>query len=139
MDCSEKTDSVTGLLKSWSDGDPTALDKLLTIVYQEFRNMAGHMMANQRKNHTLQPTALVNEVYLRLLNVREQTFENRTEFYKYVAEIMRNILVSHARYKLAVKRGGNKPHIPVDLVELPWESPATPEELIEVDRMLKSF
>lgn len=98
-------DDVTRLLHRWRDGDPLALEALTPLVYQELRELAGHYMRRERADHTLQPTALVHEAYLRLTGVRRARFENRVHFYGAAARVMRRILVDHARQRGALKRG----------------------------------
>lgn len=97
--------NVTQLLLEWSDGDKTAVDKLLPIVYDELRRLAAGFLKQERPNHTLQPTALVHEAYLRLINQQEVEMQNRAQFFGLAAQAMRNILVSHARQHLSAKRG----------------------------------
>lgn len=98
-------DDVTRLLHRWRDGDRQALEALTPLVYQELRELAGHYMRGERADHTLQPTALVHEAYLRLTRVRRVSFENRVHFYGAAAQVMRRILVDHARQRGAIKRG----------------------------------
>jgi RNA polymerase sigma factor (TIGR02999 family) len=97
---------VTALLKDWERGDAAALEKLIPIVYDELRRLARRTLRNERIGHTLQPTALVNEVYLRLMKQRAATWENRAQFFAVASQIMRRILVDHARAQLSAKRGG---------------------------------
>src|SRR6266566_5040175 len=97
---------VTQLLANWSQGDPTALEKLIPLVYEELRHLAQRYMEGQRPNHTLQTTALVNEAYLRLAHQRKPSFTNRSHFFAVAAKAMRQILVDHARRQQSQKRGG---------------------------------
>ncbi|CAN5685534.1 sigma-70 family RNA polymerase sigma factor [soil metagenome] len=96
---------VTQLLLDWSDGDETAVDKLLPVVYDELRHLAARFLRQERTDHTLQPTALVHEAYLRLVNQQQVEMKNRAQFFGLAAQVMRNILVSHARQHLSAKRG----------------------------------
>jgi RNA polymerase sigma-70 factor (ECF subfamily) len=98
--------TVTALLAEWSHGDPTALEQLLPLVYAELRRTAARQLRRERSGHTLQPTALVHEVYLRLVDQRHADWQNRAHFLGVAARIMRRILVDHARRHAAGKRGG---------------------------------
>ena len=95
---------VTDLLARWRTGDPAALESLMPLVYAELRRLADYHMSHERADHTLQPTALVHEAYLRLAQVRNGRFENRVHFYGAAAQAMRRILVDHARRRTAHKR-----------------------------------
>jgi RNA polymerase sigma factor (TIGR02999 family) len=97
---------VTALLEQWNDGDPDALRTLLDVVYAELRKVADGLLKNERADHTLQPTALVHEAYIRLTGVRGMRLESRRHFYGAAAMAMRRILVEHARQRNAIKRGG---------------------------------
>jgi RNA polymerase sigma factor (TIGR02999 family) len=97
---------ITRLLDAWSAGDPGALEDLLPLVLDDLRRIARGYLARERPGHTLQPTALIHEVYLRLLGRRSVQWENRGQFFTGMAEIMRRILVDHARRKKAQKKGG---------------------------------
>jgi RNA polymerase sigma factor (TIGR02999 family) len=98
---------VTALLARWNKGDAGALEELMPLVYAELRHLADRFMLRERDDHTLQPTALVHEAYLRLTGVREGRFNNRVHFYGAAARAMRRILVDHARQRLAVRRGSD--------------------------------
>jgi RNA polymerase sigma factor (TIGR02999 family) len=98
---------ITRLLGRWKQGDATALEELAPIVYQELHQLASGYMRRESNDHTLQPTALVHEAYLRLTGVREAKFENRSHFYGAAATIMRRVLVDHARERRAAKRGAD--------------------------------
>jgi RNA polymerase sigma factor (TIGR02999 family) len=97
---------ITRLLARWADGDAEALTALMPVVYQELRKLADHYLRQERQNHTLQPTALVHEAYLRLAGIREMELNNRAHFYGAAAQVMRRVLVDHSRQRQAVKRGG---------------------------------
>src|SRR5689334_3300673 len=99
-------ENVTQLLAKWTEGDKAALDELMPLVYSELRSLAKRYLKGERSGHTLQPTALVNEVYLRLVNQDNATFSSRAQFFGMAAKLMRNILVDHARKRRAAKRGG---------------------------------
>src|SRR6185295_8581249 len=96
---------VTRLLLAWGAGDEVALDQLLPVVYRELRRMARRYMAEERPNHTLQPSALVNEAYLKLVDVRQMQWQNRAQFFGVCAQLMRRILVDFARRQRFLKRG----------------------------------
>jgi RNA polymerase sigma factor (TIGR02999 family) len=98
---------VTALLLRWSDGDPTAREALIPLVYDELRRLARHCLASQPRDHTLQSTALVHEAYLRLVGRTSVHWENQVHFFAVAAQLMRRILVDHARKQHAAKRGGN--------------------------------
>jgi RNA polymerase sigma-70 factor (ECF subfamily) len=98
---------ITRLLARWKNGDAGALEDLTPVVYQELRRLASGYMRRESSDHTLQPTALVHEAYLRLTGVREAKFQNRAHFYGAAARIMRRVLVDHARERRAAKRGAD--------------------------------
>lgn len=102
---------ITELLMAWSGGDRDALDHLLPLVYDELHRQAARYLGRERPDHTLQPTALVNEVYLRLVDQRRMSWQNRAQFFGLAAQMMRRILVSHARARRAEKRGGGGPRL----------------------------
>jgi RNA polymerase sigma factor (TIGR02999 family) len=97
---------VSQLLRAWSGGDQTALNRLVPLVYAELRRMARRYMGRQQAGHTLQTTALINEAYLRLVDKREAQWQNRAHFFGVAAKVMRSILVDYARAQQAAKRGG---------------------------------
>lgn len=105
---------VTRLLVAWSQGDEGALDTLLPLVYSELREMAQRYLARERRDHTLQPTAVVHEAFLRLVKQRRVDWKNRSHFFAVAAQSMRRILVDHARARAADKRGGGQTLIPLD-------------------------
>ena len=102
---------VTGLLHAWAAGDESALDSLFPIVYGELRERAGRVLRREGAGHTLQPTALVHEAYLRLVGQRGAHWEGRTQFFAVAARVMRRVLVDHARARLAGKRGAGVRHL----------------------------
>jgi len=105
---------VTVLLKAWSAGDESAREKLVHVVHRELHSMARRYMAGERSGHTLQPTALVNELYLQLVNTREMDWQNRAHFFAMCAQLMRRILTDFARSRRSLKRGGGAAPIPLD-------------------------
>src|SRR6266446_5004005 len=101
-------ENITDLLLKWSGGDATALEQLMPLVYDELRRLAVRYLRRERDNHSLQPTALVNEAYLRLVDQQKVEWQSRAQFYGLAARVMRNILVDHARSRQAAKRGGDR-------------------------------
>lgn len=102
----EADGEVTQMLEKWREGDPEVLERLMPLVYGQLHRIAKGYMRHERDDHTLQPTALVNEVYMRLLNQRKITWHDRGHFFTFAARMMRNILKDHARAHLAERRGG---------------------------------
>ena len=117
---------VSRLLVDWGKGDQAALAELIPLVYDELRRLAGRYMRRESQGHTLQTSALVNEAYLRLVDQKSVKWQNRAHFFGVAAQLMRRILVDHARSRLRAKRGGG-----VQMVSL-VESGATSEEVAEV-------
>ena len=108
---------MSGLLRAWSDGDRDALDRLTPIVYAELHRLARHYMQRERPGHSLQATALVNEAYMRLVDYKGMQWQNRAHFFAVSAQLMRRILVEHAR-RHNLKRGGNIPHVSLEDVAI---------------------
>jgi RNA polymerase sigma factor (TIGR02999 family) len=106
--------SVTGLLTAWSAGDDTALPELIPLVHAELRNVARRLMRGERDGHTLQTTALVNEAYVRLVDLTQVRWQDRAHFFAMSARLMRRILVDHARSRTYLKRGGRSHRISLD-------------------------
>src|SRR5256885_4723041 len=104
MTNSSSGDDVTGLLRRWSDGDSQALASLMPLVYEELRRLAARYLRSERQGHTLQPTALVHEAYLRMVGQKNVVWQNRAHFFGIAAQMMRRVLVDHARRKKAAKR-----------------------------------
>lgn len=105
---------ITQLLAEWTGGNQAALDKLYPLVYDELRRMAHRFMRRERKGHTLQTTALINEAYLRLVEQKNVHWANRSHFFSISAKIMRRILVDHARQYAYLKRGGGAHQVSLD-------------------------
>jgi len=103
---SQPPEGISQLLVKWSSGDESALEGLIPLVYDELRRLAKNYLRKERAGHTLQPTALVNEAYMRLADQKSMKWQNRAQFYGIAAQLMRRILVDHARLKHAEKRGG---------------------------------
>lgn len=131
------TSSVTQLLLQWSHGDTAAREALIPLVYEELRRIARHCLASQRPDHTLQSTALVHEAYLRLVDRSSVHWENRVHFFAVAAQLMRRILVDHARKQRAAKRGGRNLTLSLDEAVAP---PARrPVDLIALDDALNGL
>ena len=126
---------VTGLLRAWSAGDNEALHRLAPLVHQELHRAARRYMSRERPGHTLQATALINEVYLRLIDARQVDWQNRAHFFAVSAQIMRRILTDFARSRGYQKRGGGAQHLPLD--EALVISPQTNCDLVALDDALK--
>ena len=125
---------VTRLLAAWSDGDLKARDRLLPVVYGELRRLAASYLRRERCDHTLQPTALVHELYLRLVEERSVDWRGRSHFFGVAATVMRRILVDHARAHLADKRGAGTRRVPLtDTIVMSQERP---DELLALDEGL---
>src|SRR6187431_3140802 len=99
---------ITQLLRKWSMGDDKALEQLMPLVYDELHRLAESYLRRERREHTLQPTALVNELFLRFYEQNSMTWQNRAQFFGVAAQLMRRILVDYARAKNAEKRGGDR-------------------------------
>ena len=106
--------AVTQLLVNWSQGDHDSLEKLTPLVYSELRRLAGRYLRRERSNHTLQSTALVHEAYLRLIDQRSVQWQNRAHFFGVAAQIIRRILIDHARARQTAKRGSAAPKLSLD-------------------------
>jgi RNA polymerase sigma factor (TIGR02999 family) len=114
---------ITQLLLKWSGGDSSAREELMPLVYDELRRLASAYLRRERANHTLQPTALVNEAYLRLVDQQKVEWQNRAQFFGLAARLMRNILVDHARSHQAAKRGGQQYSVSLSRADRVLEKP----------------
>jgi RNA polymerase sigma factor (TIGR02999 family) len=130
-------DSVTKLLLDWGAGNRAALDALTPLVYDELRRLAGHYLRRERPDHTLQSTALVHEAYMRLIDQRNVRWQNRAQFFGLAAELIRRILVDHARAKQAAKRGGTAVKLTLD--EALDASAGRDLDLVRLDDSLKAL
>jgi len=128
---------VTRILTAIEQGDAKATDDLLPIVYNELRRLAAHKMAGERPGHTLQPTALVHEAWLKLVDSPAQSWQNRAHFFGAAAEAMRRILIARARRKNAQRRGSGVEHADVDELEI--ASPAPDDQLLALNEALERF
>ena len=140
---------VTRLLSELRGGNPEAEAKLIPLIYEDLHRLAAHYMRRERTDHTLQPTALVNEVYLRLVSREGVVWQDRVHFFRVAARLMRQILVDYARARHTAKRGGQAEKVsldqPADSPEpvvrepLEWNGSIDLDELIELDRALKNL
>ena len=130
----EPSDEVTQLLLRWQGGDRAALDKLLPLVYDQLHKLASRQLKRERRGHTLQPTAVVHETYLRLVDQRRANWQSRAQFFAVAAGMMRRVLVDHARSRRAAKRGGLQPHIAIEDVDAGIDPPSV--DLVDLDDAL---
>ena len=128
---------VTRILEAAQQGDPTAADQLLPLVYKELRRLAAHKMASESAGHTLQPTALVHEAYLRLVGNADQKWNGRAHFFGAAAEAMRRILIENARRKGAARHGGGQ--VRLDIQEIEIAADAKDDELLAVSDALEKL
>jgi RNA polymerase sigma-70 factor (ECF subfamily) len=133
----QASEPITLALHDLAKGDASALDRVMPMVYSELRNLAGHYLRQERKEHTLQPTALVHEAYFRLLGENQPEYQNRAHFLGVAAHAMRQILIDHARTRNAAKRGGGQAVFSIDeCMDAPLERPSA---LIQVDDALQAL
>lgn len=131
---------VTRLLKRLREGEHGALDELMPIMYAELHRIARAFMSRQRASHTLQPTALVNEAFIRLMGDAEPRLADRTHFLALMSRIMRQVLVDHARAVSAAKRGGNDAKVPLDTnIEIEDEGTSQQVKLLDLHRALEAL
>ncbi len=121
-----KQGEITGLLVAWKNGSPEALDELIPIVYGELRRLARRQLGGERPDHSLQPTALTHEAFLRLFGTRQISWQNRAHFFAVASQLMRRVLVEHARKRRTAKRGGGPTRVTLDEAK-------TPAEPVDVD------
>jgi RNA polymerase sigma factor (TIGR02999 family) len=134
MVSADPSTEVTRLLGNWRRGDPEAREALMPLVYAELRRLAASYLRRERTDHTLQPTALVHEAYLRLVEQKNVQWQDKSHFFAITAQLMRRILVDHARGHLADKRGSGAPKVP--LTEAIVMSQERPAELLALDESL---
>lgn len=130
-------DEITRLLHDWSNGNEAALSTLLELVYPELRRMAASRLRGERLDHTLQPTSLVHEVYMRLAHDSEREWADRTHFYAVAARVVRAVLVDHARARRRIKRGSGAAS--VELHDFHASVPAPGVDLLDLDNALKEL
>lgn len=128
---------VTGLLKAWSSGDESALERLTSAVYEELRRIARRYMKNERQGHTLQTTAVINEVYVRLVDVRSVDWQHRAQFFAICAQMMRRILVDAARARGAEKRGRGV--VKINIEDTAVVGPEPEAMILALDEALAAF
>jgi RNA polymerase sigma factor (TIGR02999 family) len=133
----QPTQDVTALLRAWTGGDEEALDRLLPVLYEELHRTARAYMRRERSGHTLQTSALVNEVFLRLVDIHQVQWHDRVHFLTMAAQLMRRILVDHARRRGYRKRGAGERPVPLD--ELALISPGWNSHVVEVDDALNAL
>jgi RNA polymerase sigma factor (TIGR02999 family) len=133
MDGQTPQGEVSAILRAWSDGDPGALDRLTPIVYDELRRLARLYMRRERPDHSLQASSLVNEAYMRLVDYKRMQWQNRAHFFAVSAQLMRRILVDHARRR-NIKRGGGVRHVSLDDAVIVTEEATT--DLVALDGAL---
>jgi RNA polymerase sigma factor (TIGR02999 family) len=129
-----RSDDVTGLLARMREGDPDAERRLIAVVYPELRMIAGRCLRRERPDHTLQPTALVHEAYIKFVDQRRATWQNRAQFFAVAATVMRRILLDHARARDAEKRGGSRTRVELDDARLAARERDV--DLLELDQAL---
>src|SRR5262245_16256709 len=125
------------VLNAVACGDPAAAENLLPLVYDELRKLAVHKMTNEAAGHTLQPTALVHEAWLRLIHPEDQSFHNRAHFFAAAAEAMRRILIDHARRKSARRHGGGLERVNLEQIDVPEQ--ADEDTLLRIDEALSAL
>jgi RNA polymerase sigma factor (TIGR02999 family) len=131
---------ITQLLRDWQEGSREALDRLVPLVYDELHVIAARHLAGERPNGTLQTTALVNEVYLKLIDQRRVDWQNRAHFFAIAARLMRRILIDDARRRHRQKHGGGAVRVPIEEIAVAGpETPVDAVDLLELDRVLQDL
>jgi len=133
----KESGEITRLLDSWAQGDATAMDRLAPLVYDQLRQLAESLLRNERSDHTLQGTALVNEMFQQFMKLRKVSLRDRAHFYTFSAKLMRRLLVDHARQVKAVKRGVSFKRVPLN-AELAWITPR-PENFLDLSAALEEL
>jgi RNA polymerase sigma factor (TIGR02999 family) len=128
---------VTTLLAAWGKGDPSALNRLMPLVYAELHRIARRVWNQHQQNHTLQPTALINEAYLKLANAESASYQDRCHFFAVASTAMRQILVNHAKSRLTGKRGGGRADVQLDEIERAADQEAA--EIVALHEALESL
>ncbi|MDA8020541.1 MAG: sigma-70 family RNA polymerase sigma factor [Thermoanaerobaculia bacterium] len=131
------TADVTDLLQSWGRGDAAALEKVIPLVYERLCTLASGFLSQERKNHTLQTAALVNEAYLRMQQLEHVSWNDRAHFFALSARFMRRILIDHGRRVRSDKRGGDAPMVGIEMAE--GVAFGRPEELLALDQALRDL
>jgi RNA polymerase sigma factor (TIGR02999 family) len=130
---------ITGLLRAWQDGDRQALDRLITLVYDELHVIASRYMAHEWRKGALQTTDLVNEAYMKLVDQRDVDWQNRAQFFAVAAQVMRRILLDDARRRFRGKRGAGAAQVPVDAVAIAAPDTADAVDVLAIDRALQDL
>lgn len=133
------SEDVTDLLQAWSEGDREAVERLMPLLYAELRRQAARQLRRERGDHSLQPTALVHEAYLRLVDQRRARWKNRTQFFAVAAQMMRRVLVDHARSRQRLKRARGWQRVALDEAGEVAAGPLHDVDLLELDEALREF
>lgn len=137
MAAGQDSGEITRLLDSWAHGDASAVDRLAPLVYDQLHQLAESLLRNERADHTLQGTALVNEMFQQFMKLRKVTLRDRSHFYTFSAKLMRRLLVDYARQAKAVKRGVSFKRVPLN-AELAWITPQQ-ENLLDLSAALEEL
>lgn len=129
---------ITIWLSRWREGDHEARDRLFAVVHPHLRELAARALQRERRDHTLEPNAVVNELYLRLIGGQAVSFQDRAHFLAIAAQTMRRILIDHARARTAGKRGGEQRRVPLSAIDL-WAATTSSEELLDLDNHLSAL
>jgi RNA polymerase sigma factor (TIGR02999 family) len=129
---------LTGWLSRWRTGDEHARDRLFEVVQPQLHELAARLLRWERPDHTLEPNAVVNELYLRLIGGQSVSYQDRAHFFALAAQMMRRILIDHARARLAEKRGGDQQRVPLSDVG-GWGASVSSEHLIDLDTLLSAL
>jgi RNA polymerase sigma factor (TIGR02999 family) len=136
MSAEDQAGEVTRLLQLWQKGDADAFNRLIPLIYDDLHRISLGLMRRERSDHTLQPTALLNELYMRLLNQRKVNWGDRAHFFTFTARLMRNILIDHARARVAQRRGGGSERVELSVSpDLAWIG-TSGEDLLDLNRAL---
>jgi RNA polymerase sigma-70 factor (ECF subfamily) len=129
---------ITSWLTKWREGDERAREQLFAVVHPQLSQIAARLLQRERRNHTLEPNAVVNELCVRLLGSEPIPYENRAHFFALAAQTMRRILIDHARARVAEKRGGQRKRVPLSDVE-DWTAAIPSEQLLDLDTLLSAL
>jgi RNA polymerase sigma-70 factor, ECF subfamily len=129
---------ITRWLALWREGDGQARDQLFAVIHPELRQMAARLLRRERPDHTLEPNAVVSELYLRLTGGQSVSYQDRTHFFAIAAQTMRRVLIDHARARVANKRGGEQRRVPLSDVD-GWQAVMSSEQLLDLDAQLSAL
>lgn len=129
---------ITGWLTRWRSGDAEARDRLFAVVQPQLQQLAARLLRRERPDHTLEPNAVVNELYLRLIGNQPVSYQDRAHFFAIAAQTMRRILIDHARARVADKRGGEQRRVPLSDVD-GWSAATSSEQLLDLDTQLSAL